>query len=131
MGCRSRGLARDGDTVRFTVAAGNTTFTGTLVGERLSGHWTDGGETQFVRRAAGAQPAPPRRPQTPRPPFPYRAEEVSIPNARAPGRDPGRHADLAAGRRRFPAAILITGSGGQDRDETLFGHRPLRRSPII
>ena len=65
MGLPVSGLAREGDTVRFTVAAGNTSFTGTLAGERLSGRWTDGSETLFVRRADGAQVAAPRRPQTP------------------------------------------------------------------
>ncbi len=118
------GLARDGDTVRFSVAAGNTTFTGTLAGDRLPGHWTDGGETVFVRRAAGAEAAPVRRPQAPRPPFPYRAEEVSIANARAPGVTLAGTLTLPQGRGPFPAAILITGSGPQDRDEALFGHQP-------
>lgn len=118
------GLAREGDTVRFTVPAGNTTFTGTLAGDRLSGHWTDGGETLFVRRAAGAGAAPLRRPQTPRPPFPYRAEEVQVPNPRAAGVTLAGTLTLPQGRGPFPAAILITGSGAQDRDETLFGHKP-------
>jgi hypothetical protein len=118
------GLARDGDTVRFTVAAGNTTFTGVLAGDRLSGRWTDGTETQFVRRAAGAQAAAIRRPQTPQPPFPYRAEEVSIPNSHAPGVTLAGTLTLPQGRGPFPAAILITGSGAQDRDETLFDHKP-------
>ncbi len=124
MGLPVSGLARTGDSVRFTVPAGNTTFTGTLAGDRLSGRWTDGGESVFVRRAAGAAAAaPPRRPQTPQPPFPYRAEEVSIVNARAPGVTLAGTLTLPQGRGPFPAAILITGSGAQDRDETIFGHR--------
>jgi pimeloyl-ACP methyl ester carboxylesterase len=118
------GLERDGDAVRFTVAAGNTSFTGTLAGDRLSGRWADGTETIFVRRAAGVRAAPLRRPQTPQPPFPYRAEEVSIPNPRAPGVTLAGTLTLPQGRGPFPAAILITGSGAQDRDETLFGHKP-------
>lgn len=124
MGLPVSGLARDGDSVRFTVAAGNTTFTGVLSGDRLSGRWTDGGETVFVRRAAGAQAAPLRRPQTPQPPFPYRTEDVSIPNPRAPGVILAGTLTLPQGRGPFPAAILITGSGAQDRDEALFGHKP-------
>jgi pimeloyl-ACP methyl ester carboxylesterase len=118
------GLARESDIIRFFVAAGNTTFTGTLAGDRLSGRWTDGTETIFVRRAAGAQAAPLRRPQTPRPPFPYRAEEVSIANPRAPGVTLAGTLTLPEGRGPFPAAILITGSGPEDRDEALFGHQP-------
>lgn len=118
------GLARDGDTIRFTVAAGNAVFTGILAGDRLSGRWADGTESVFVRRAAGAQAAPPRRPQTPQPPFPYRVEEVNIPNSHAPGVTLAGTLTLPEGRGPFPAAILITGSGAQDRDETLFGHKP-------
>jgi pimeloyl-ACP methyl ester carboxylesterase len=117
------GLARDGDMVRFTVPAGNTTFAGTLAGDRLSGRWTDGGESVFVRRAAGSAVTM-RRPQTPQPPFPYRVVEVSIPNPRAPGVTLAGTLTLPQGRGPFPAAILITGSGAQDRDETLFGHKP-------
>jgi len=61
------------------------------------------------------------RPQTPKPPFPYHSEELeyddngihyagtlTFPNSGGP----------------FPAALLITGSGQQDRDETIFGHKP-------
>ena len=124
MGLPVTGLTREGDTVRFTVPTGNTSFTGTLAGDRLTGRWTDGGEAVFVRRAAGAQAAAPRRPQTPQPPFPYRAEEVSIPNPRAPGVTLAGTLTLPQGRGPFPAAILITGSGAQDRDETIFGHKP-------
>jgi pimeloyl-ACP methyl ester carboxylesterase len=63
------------------------------------------------------------RPQTPKPPFPYRAEEVGYGN-------PVEHNHLAGtltlppGKGPFPAALLITGSGLQDRDETIFGHKP-------
>lgn len=120
-----RGLTRDGDAVRFALPSGNTNFTGTLTGGRLSGHWADGAESTFTRRAAGAaEAAAPRRPQTPRPPFPYRAEEVQVPNPRAAGVTLAGTLTLPQGRGPFPAAILITGSGAQDRDETLFGHKP-------
>ena len=63
------------------------------------------------------------RPQTPKPPFPYAAIEVVLPNpaddSKIAGtltipKHPGPH----------PAAILITGSGSQDRDSTIFGHKP-------
>lgn len=63
------------------------------------------------------------RPQTPQPPFPYAAEDVRVPN-------PGAGITLAGtlfipeGHGPFPAALLVTGSGPQDRDETLFGHKP-------
>ena len=39
-------------------------------------------------------------------------------------REAGGHADPSPGRGPFPAVILITGSGAQDRDESLLGHKP-------
>jgi pimeloyl-ACP methyl ester carboxylesterase len=63
------------------------------------------------------------RPQTPKPPFPYTEEEVRYPNSVA-GIEIGGTLTLPAGPGPHPAVLLITGSGSQDRDETLFGHKP-------
>ncbi|MFO0636034.1 MAG: alpha/beta fold hydrolase [Nannocystaceae bacterium] len=63
----------------------------------------------------------PKRPQLPQPPFPYTAREVQI------ARDDVTLAGtlvLPAGDGPHPAALLLTGSGAQDRDETLFDHKP-------
>jgi pimeloyl-ACP methyl ester carboxylesterase len=64
-----------------------------------------------------------RRPQTPQPPFPYRSEEVTYENQAAGVRLAGT-LTLPEGEGPFPAVLLITGSGSQDRDETLLGHKP-------
>lgn len=124
-------LARDGQAVSFAVPAGATRFRGTLAldGSRISGAWTRAGfpesQVTFARRPAGAMAPPPRaHPQEPRPPFPYRSEDVRFANLRAPGVTLAGTLTLPAGRGPFPAAILISGSGAQDRDETLFGHKP-------
>lgn len=71
------------------------------------------------------------RPQTPRPPYPYTQRELSILNPAdetrlvgtliVPGMPP--EGELVS-RERHPAVIFITGSGAQDRDETIFGHKP-------
>jgi fermentation-respiration switch protein FrsA (DUF1100 family) len=63
------------------------------------------------------------RPQEPKRPFPYREEEVSYTNDRA-GITIAGTLTLPAGEGPFPAALLISGSGAQDRDETVFGHKP-------
>lgn len=123
------GLARDGREVRFTVPAGESSFLGTLSedGTQISGRWRRSGypdtETVFTRRTAAAASAP-RRPQEPHAPFPYRSEEVRIPNPRAPGVTLAGTLTLPPGDGPFPAAILISGSGAQDRDESLMGHKP-------
>jgi uncharacterized protein len=63
------------------------------------------------------------RPQTPKAPFAYDVEEVVVHNAKA-DIDLAGSLTLPKDRKIRAAAIMITGSGGQDRDETLFGHKP-------
>ncbi len=62
------------------------------------------------------------RPQTPKPPFNYSIEEVEYDNA-----DHSVHygATLTTPRNKknFPTVIIISGSGTQDRDGTLFDHK--------
>jgi pimeloyl-ACP methyl ester carboxylesterase len=65
------------------------------------------------------------RPQTPRPPYPYLEEEVSYENEAAGIKLAGTLTEPRQGG-PFPAALLITGSGSQDRDETIFGHKPFK-----
>ena len=125
------GLTRVGDTVGFAYAPGRQSFTGTLSesGDELVGAWSaaDGGPfpLTFVRDAADedAQTAP-VRPQMPKAPFPYTAEEVVFDNPQADGVRLGGTLTLPEGEGPFPAAVLLSGSGPQDRDETLMGHKP-------
>ncbi len=125
-----RGLTRDGNAVRFTIMNGMLVFSGTLAddGQSLAGNLAQPGQTElaitFKRQAAGAKAAEAKRPQLPIAPFPYRSEEVAIPNPAAPGVTLAGTLTLPAGKGPFPAAILISGSGPQDRDETLAGHKP-------
>ena len=67
----------------------------------------------------------PKRPQTPKPPFAYQSIDVSFINKDKSATLAGTLTlpDTMAGK-KFPAVILITGSGAQDRDETMFGHKP-------
>jgi uncharacterized protein len=63
-----------------------------------------------------------RRPQEPARPLPYAEVEVSY--VSAPGVTLAATLTLPPGKGPFPAVVLITGSGPQDRDEALAGHRP-------
>lgn len=65
----------------------------------------------------------PKRPQDPKPPFPYAAREVTYANA-ADGTKLAGTLTIPEGPGPFPAVVMITGSGPQDRDEALLGHRP-------
>jgi len=64
-----------------------------------------------------------KRPQTPQKPFPYNEEEVVYENKKAGIKLAGTLTFPTNGE-NLPAVILITGSGAQDRDETIFEHKP-------
>jgi pimeloyl-ACP methyl ester carboxylesterase len=64
-----------------------------------------------------------RRPQTPVKPFPYVEEDVAFAGG-ADGIKLAGTLTLPKGAGPFPAALLIAGSGPQDRDESLANHRP-------
>ena len=69
-------------------------------------------------------PAPEvNRPQNPEGPFPYTANDVSYKNENG-GHTLAGTLTIPEGEGPFPVAIMISGSGGQDRDETLRGHKP-------
>ncbi|GAB4118336.1 MAG: alpha/beta fold hydrolase [Candidatus Caldatribacteriota bacterium] len=63
------------------------------------------------------------RPQEPKKPYPYKEEEVTYTNKEA-GITLAGTLTLPSKPGSFPAAILISGSGAQDRDSTIFGHKP-------
>lgn len=63
------------------------------------------------------------RPQTPKPPFPYTEREASYTNAKDGAVFAGT-LTIPAGKGPHPVVVLLTGSGSQDRDETVFGHKP-------
>ena len=100
-------------------------FEGTVAsgGAEINGQWQQGGlSLPLVLKKVERVPEL-RRPQEPIKPYPYDEEEVTFENKKANvrlagtltrPRSPGSH----------PAALLISGSGPQDRNETVFSHRP-------
>ena len=65
----------------------------------------------------------PKRPQEPQPPFPYRSEEVTVKNERD-GINLAGTLTLPEKGTKFPAVVMVTGSGAQNRDEEIMGHKP-------
>lgn len=64
-----------------------------------------------------------RRPQEPARPYPYIEREARFEHRRAGIRLAGT-LTIPPARGPHPALLLISGSGAQDRDETVAGHRP-------
>ena len=108
--------------VKFSIRGvpGNPTFNGQLQEGAISGTFSQGIATFDFRLSRETVPGP-KRPQEPKPPFPYQTEEAMFQNG-----DVNLAGTLTVpqGDGPFPAVLLISGSGLQDRDETVFGHKP-------
>jgi pimeloyl-ACP methyl ester carboxylesterase len=109
-------------------------YAGVLGGDKkaIDGSWFQGGGSlplTMTKTSDTATVKQQRRPQTPKPPFPYETKDVEYWNADKSIRFGGTltypKTDAAnPDKKTFPAVILITGSGQQDRDETILDHKP-------
>ena len=116
------GFVVDGDKVQFAIEGipGNPTFAGSLTEDEITGDFSQGGQS-FPFALGRDAIEPPKRPQEPKPPFPYDQEEVSYSSGDV---TLAGTLTLPRGDGLAPAALLITGSGAQNRDEELMGHKP-------
>jgi fermentation-respiration switch protein FrsA (DUF1100 family) len=92
-------------------------------GSTIVGHWKQLGPKlplTFTRITKAPQLA---RPQHPKRPYPYAEHEVTFENEKAGVKLAGT-LTVPRGQGPFPAVVLLSGSGPQDRDETIFGHKP-------
>lgn len=117
----------DSDAVSFIMPGvpGDPVFAGMLAGDRIEGTFTQGSQPipfylEHTAWAAGGSVAN-ARPQEPKPPFPYRSEDIRYGSGDVTLTGT---LTLPEGEGPFSALLLITGSGPQDRNEELFGHKP-------
>jgi len=113
------------DSVRILVESIGGLYAGKRSADdsSITGKWTQGGGSlplTMVRTTAEIKYV---RPQEPKPPFPYKSEEISFGSELTGMKYSGTLTYPDSGG-PFPAAILITGSGAHDRDEYIFGHKP-------
>ncbi|MBY0309061.1 MAG: alpha/beta hydrolase [Phycisphaerales bacterium] len=82
--------------------------------------------TAVAKPLAAGESAAPSRPQTPVPPFPYSTREVSYSSFDGAAINGTLTLPAPTGNTgaKPPCVLFITGSGLQDRDETLFSHKP-------
>jgi pimeloyl-ACP methyl ester carboxylesterase len=105
--------------LELQAGAGLAVFDGEYAGDSIGGTFTQAGiaGTFFLKRAQDGPAAPSATEE----PVPYAQEEVSFHNA-----DITLAGTLTVPESGgpHPAAVMITGSGAQTRDEELFGFRP-------
>ena len=120
---------------KLSLAGEDVTIGMQAVGLEFKGKREKAGETIVGRAKLGpafypltltkvAAASERKRPQMPKAPFPYKVEEVTYSSKGAGVRLAGT-LTLPEGKGPFPAVVMISGSGPQDRDATLLGHKLL------
>lgn len=98
-------------------------FKGTLVNDKIEGTFSQGGmgiPLVLSRKKEGETKL--NRPQTPKAPFDYNSEDVTFINPIDLNTLAGT-LTTPKNKKNFPVVVLITGSGQQNRDEEIFGHK--------
>ena len=118
-------ITRDGDKVQIEIKSLGVVYNASLSadGQQLGGMFKQNGIPLPLKlRRVDRYPSL-NRPQEPQPPFPYDELEVTYRNE---PHDVTLAGTLSLPRSQSPVAavLLITGSGSQDRDESIAGHRP-------
>ena len=113
-----------GDSIKINIPVIPGYYKGRLVStDSISGKWMQAGFTFDLNLKRTGNYKPLQRPQTPVPPFPYISEEVEYINPKS-GLKLAGTLTIPKNAKNGPAVVLITGSGAQDRDETIFEHKP-------
>ena len=103
----------------------NITYLGIFKDNKITGKFMQSGLSfdLVLTPYTGQENAVLDRPQTPKPPFDYLTENISFKNPKD-GNTLAGSISLPKDQKDFPIAILITGSGAQNRDGEIAGHKP-------
>ncbi len=112
-------------TVVLQVKTVRGTYQGELSkdGSEIDGEWSQGGKVLPLKVYRLDKAPDLSRPQDPKKPYPYHEEAIVFKNEDAGIKLAGT-LTYPNSKGPFPAAVLVSGSGPQDRNETIMGHRP-------
>lgn len=111
------------DSIALTCKAIGASYTGKLFGGVIKGHFEQRGFA-FPLDLTPAAPLEVRRPQTPKPPFPYSIVDTTFTASDGSLMSATLTIPLTADSRKMPAVVMVTGSGPQNRDEEYCDHKP-------
>jgi len=113
-----------GDSINISAGALLAEYNGKIKNDTIiEGKWTQAGRTFTLNLTRLRDIFTINRPQEPKPPFPYISEEITFTNDKFNIKLAGT-LTVPEGDGPFPAVVLITGSGSQNRNEELLGHKP-------
>lgn len=125
-GIQATQAAWEDSVLTWKISSLGASFNGKLSedGQQIKGTFKQGMNFPLVLEA-GHERKKLNRPQEPQPPYPYTEEEINI-------KEPQGRYNYVSGTLTLPATeakalvILISGSGWQDRDESILGHKPFK-----
>ncbi len=115
----------DQQTLGFKTTVANIEYSGVFKDGIIDGTFKQSGNAlplQLGRTKIEKKTAA-KRPQEPKAPFPYVSEDIEFRNEKDNISLAGT-LTLPAANGKFPVVVLISGSGPQDRNEELLGHKP-------
>ncbi|MDT3738807.1 MAG: alpha/beta fold hydrolase [Candidatus Kapabacteria bacterium] len=110
--------------LKMVIATANIEYNGEFKSDNIAGTFKQSGQEFPLNLTKGIiEKEVIIRPQEPKKPYPYYSEDVKFRNNKDSITLAGT-LTLPQKEGNFPAVILITGSGPQNRDEELMGHKP-------
>lgn len=97
-------------------------YSGEQKGDSIEGYFSRMGQKLPLVLRRGEETL--RRPQTPQAPFPYTQQTISFCNEKAGATLVGTLVVPEGAGTNTPVVIMVTGSGLENRDEEIFGHKP-------
>lgn len=122
-GVKASSVTINNDSIKLEIKEFSASYAGRLKGDSaIMGTLTQGVSlTLNLKKVEKVKEVV--KPQTPVPPFPYKSEDVVYTNKNK-SIQYGATITIPQGKGPFPAVLLLTGSGLQNRDEEISGHKP-------
>lgn len=116
---------KNNNEITMSLEAAKAQFVGELSEDKQSikGNWIQGMSIPLELKRSLKKEFTFARPQEPKGPFPYTIEEVRYENKKAKINLAGT-LTIPEGEGKHPVVILISGSGANDRDESILKHKP-------
>lgn len=110
------------DSISVNLEQLGLSYQGRLKGDEIVGTFTQGLAFPLTLKR-GEETL--KRPQNPMEPFPYKTEEVTFTNATDKATLVGTLSyPIDYKKEKTPVVLMVTGSGQENRDEEIFGHKP-------
>lgn len=125
IGIKTEGVKYENGMLSLSVPTSGVTVVGMVNGTTYTAMFTQGNFQQPLVMKRTSSSAAISRKQEPLPPYPYLEQEVKFASLDS-GVELQGTLTRPAEDGKYPAVVLVTGSGTQNRDEELLGHKPFK-----